>query len=619
MKRSKTLQACLAFVMLILSVFLMTGCGSDETGHWLPSSDSEKQLVSINVTPSAVSVPIGATRQFIATAAYDDGTSADVTATSVWASGSTSVATVNSTSGLATGVTAGTAIITAAFGGKSDTATLTVLSDTVTLSSIVVTPATPSILIGLTQTFVATGHYSDGSSANISTTVAWTSGTPGVATVNGTSGLATGVTDGTSIITASLSGKSGSATLTVLPPSVTISSVVVTPATASIPVGLTQTFVATIFYSDGRSVDVSNNALTVWTSSAPGVATVVSPGVATGVAVGTTTITATVNCGTCESIKAGSATLTVTAARLMRLVVTPDTASVAIGSNRAFVATGYYSDGTSAIITTSVNWSPGSTSIATVVSNTGIATGVAVGSTHIIATSGSVSDYGVLTVTDPTNPLNPSCTGPGPVDMGAAASFGVLVGPAGSATLTNNGLNTTVNGDVGAQSQVTAPALGAGFVNYTGTAPIYMAARTDMLYAISCASARACDYSYGTATDFATIVTLLPGVHCVTGAMSVGSNLVLNTPGLYIFKSTGALTSANTISVTYGSGVNATNTWLFWVPTGAASIGTNNAFIGTIMPDASAAVTLGANTVLIDGRALSYSAVTLNTNTITIP
>jgi hypothetical protein len=37
MKRFKTLQVCLAFTMLILSVFLITGCGSNgQTGHWLP-------------------------------------------------------------------------------------------------------------------------------------------------------------------------------------------------------------------------------------------------------------------------------------------------------------------------------------------------------------------------------------------------------------------------------------------------------------------------------------------------------------------------------------------------------------------------------------------------------
>jgi hypothetical protein len=206
-----------------------------------------------------------------------------------------------------------------------------------------------------------------------------------------------------------------------------------------------------------------------------------------------------------------------------------------------------------------------------------------------------------------------------PVDMGAAANFGVLVGPTGGATLTNNGLATLVNGDVGAASQVTPPALGGGFTNYTGVDAPYVAAKAAMLAAITCASARPCDFNYGAATDFATVIGLAPGVHCVTGGMSVGSNLTLSTPGVYIFRSTGSLSSANTINLALGGTANDSNTSVFWVPSGAAAIGTNNAFLGTIMPDANAATTLGANTTLLPGRAFSNSDVTLSTNTITRP
>jgi len=215
-----------------------------------------------------------------------------------------------------------------------------------------------------------------------------------------------------------------------------------------------------------------------------------------------------------------------------------------------------------------------------------------------------------------------SCLGPGPVDMGLATSFGVLVGPAAGATLTVTN-PTSVAGDVGAASYV--PAIGTPSpstvigTRYTGVDAPFVAAKADMLTAIGCASARACDFSYAAATDFATVVGLAPGVHCVTGAMSVGSNLTISTPGVYIFKSTGNLTSANTINLTLGGTANATNTSIFWVPTGSASIGTNNAFLGTIMPDASAASTLGANTTLLGGRVFSNSAVTLDTNIIAIP
>jgi peptidyl-prolyl cis-trans isomerase A (cyclophilin A) len=87
----------------------------------------------------------------------------------------------------------------------------------VTLSTISVAPPAPTIASGGTQGFVATGNYSDGTNANISSAVAWTSSNNAVATV-ASSGVATGVTGGTAVITATLSGKAGSANLTVSPP-----------------------------------------------------------------------------------------------------------------------------------------------------------------------------------------------------------------------------------------------------------------------------------------------------------------------------------------------------------------------------------------------------------------
>jgi Ice-binding-like len=138
-----------------------------------------------------------------------------------------------------------------------------------------------------------------------------------------------------------------------------------------------------------------------------------------------------------------------------------------------------------------------------------------------------------------------------------------------------------------------------------------------MQTAVDCANARTCDVNYGAAKDFGG-TTLSPGVHCVTGAMSVGSPLTLSTPGVYIFRSTGALTSATTITVALGGTATAANTSIFWVPTGTASIGATNTFLGSIL-DYNAAITLGANTTLNGGRTLSGAAVTLDKNTIAKP
>jgi hypothetical protein len=83
-----------------------------------------------------------------------------------------------------------------------------------TLTSIAVTPKTPSIAAGATQQFTATGTYSGGSTQNITSQVAWTSNTATVAGIN-SAGVANGLCAGSTTISASSSGESNGTTLTV--------------------------------------------------------------------------------------------------------------------------------------------------------------------------------------------------------------------------------------------------------------------------------------------------------------------------------------------------------------------------------------------------------------------
>ena len=85
------------------------------------------------------------------------------------------------------------------------------------LASIAITPGKPTIGQGKTTQLTATGTYSDATTRDLTTQVVWTSLTPTEVTVNAT-GLATGVNFGTATITASLSGISGSAAVTVFHP-----------------------------------------------------------------------------------------------------------------------------------------------------------------------------------------------------------------------------------------------------------------------------------------------------------------------------------------------------------------------------------------------------------------
>jgi Big-like domain-containing protein len=83
-----------------------------------------------------------------------------------------------------------------------------------TLVSIAVTPTNPSIAMGLTQQFTATGTFSDNSTKDITGSVTWSSLTPSVATIIA-GGMATCVGTGSTTIKAVSGSVTGSTTLTV--------------------------------------------------------------------------------------------------------------------------------------------------------------------------------------------------------------------------------------------------------------------------------------------------------------------------------------------------------------------------------------------------------------------
>jgi 6-phosphogluconolactonase (cycloisomerase 2 family) len=174
-------------------------------------------LTGITIAPATASITAGLTQQYTATGTYSDGSQQPITTGLTWIASPVTVATITS-SGLATGVSAGSASIMAVLGTvTSQSAALTVTG--ATLQSISVTPASAFIIAGQTQQYTATGTYSDGSTQPLSTAVAWTSSPTAVATIVA-NGLATGVAQGTATISASDGAvNSGPVTLTVLPAS----------------------------------------------------------------------------------------------------------------------------------------------------------------------------------------------------------------------------------------------------------------------------------------------------------------------------------------------------------------------------------------------------------------
>ncbi|HUI46754.1 MAG TPA: Ig-like domain-containing protein [Nitrospirota bacterium] len=361
-------------------------------------------LASITVTPTNPSIAKGTTQQFMATGTFSDNTTQDLTVDVVWSSSASSIAGISNTAGsmgLVTAAAAGSTTITATSGTLSGSTTLMVKP--ATLVSVAITPTNPSIAMGSTQQFTATGTYSDGSTQNLTTAVTWSSSSSSIAGISNTAGsmgLATPVAAGSTTITATSGTLSGSTTLTVKP--ATLVSVAITPANPTVIIGTTQQLTATGTYSDGSKQNLTTTV--TWSSSSTSVATISnaagSKGLITPVAAGSTTITATSG-----SISA-STTLTVDPATLTSIAVTPLTSALTNGSTQQFKATGTFSNSTTQDLTALATWSSSNTGVATIsnaAGSNGLATAVGAGSAVISAAWGGDSATASLTVTAPTS------------------------------------------------------------------------------------------------------------------------------------------------------------------------------------------------------------------------
>ena len=111
-----------------------------------------------------------------------------------------------------------------------------------TLVSIAVTPTSPSLSQGSSLQFTATGTFSDKSTQNITASAAWTSSNSSVATIGASSGLAKGVSTGSSQVNAAQGGiSSPAATLTVSATAVA-PTITTQPVNQTVTAGQTATF-----------------------------------------------------------------------------------------------------------------------------------------------------------------------------------------------------------------------------------------------------------------------------------------------------------------------------------------------------------------------------------------
>ena len=146
-----------------------------------------------------------------------------------------------------------------------------------TPTTVTLTPTSGVIAVGLSQQFTPTGYYGNGKILPL-TGALWTISRPDVASVS-PSGMVTGRTAGNAELVATINGLTIKAPITVTP--LTVQSITLAPAPATIALGNTLSLSPTITYTDHRTVTLAEGAQapgiddhTQWRSDNESVATV---------------------------------------------------------------------------------------------------------------------------------------------------------------------------------------------------------------------------------------------------------------------------------------------------------------------------------------------------------
>jgi trimeric autotransporter adhesin len=326
-------------------------------------------IVRISVGPPSQTIYQATRLPFTATGLFSDHTTQNITNVSTWNSDDSAVAKIGNT-GVATALGPGTANISATFDGVTGSTPLYVSPATIT--SISVTPVTALLAPATSVNCRATATFSDGSTLVITNYVTWTSSASTVASVS-PFGAVTALSGGIATISAQFGSVSGESTITV--DATPLTSIQISPPTASIAQQTGVQLHAIGTFADGNTQDLTNFAL--WTSSAPSVATI-NEGFASGLESGTATIVALFGG------QAGTADLTVTSAAPASQVVSRFPIHFEQDGFTQSSVLADFSDGTTKDLSPWVTWTSSSADTAAVAA-AGFGTTTGAGTTGVTA------------------------------------------------------------------------------------------------------------------------------------------------------------------------------------------------------------------------------------------
>ena len=240
-------------------------------------------------------------------------------------------------------------------------------------------------------------------------------------------------------------------------------------------------------------------------------------------------------------------------------------------------------------------------------------------------------------------PTGAVCSGAGCIPLGSTATYVILantaitnsptsaitgdlgISPNSSAAITGLALTVNATNDFSTSAQVTgriyAPDYTGGQASSAGTTPAKMtAAQNDKVTAYNAATAvtpASAPPNLNLGAGTVTGQTFIAGTWTWNSNVSLtGDNTISGSAtDVFIFQVNGTLSQSNGTKIILSGGVLPQN--IFWVVTGATTIGTTAQFAGILLDKT--AITLGTSAT-VKGRLQAQTAVTLNgTNTVTIP
>ncbi len=326
MNREESFRFCLGMASDELDPSVST---TAKYGRWvyrmdiiLPGSidddDFYNSVTGLSLDKESVEIEKGKTIQLTAKIMPDDATDQGV----IWSSNKSQIAKVDN-EGLVTGLSVGTAEITATAAGDTDlkkTCTVTVKESNIAVTGISLDKSSITITRGKTKQLTALVLPSDAANKNI----AWSSSDTGIATVDN-NGLVTAKATGTVTITATTEDGSFKAAcaVSVVSKSISASSLELSEKAFTLKVQGSRQLVATITPSNATETDL------LWSSDKPSVATVGPDGLVTAKGEGTATITATTE----DRLMEATCTVTVVNVDIPLTSVTLNKKAIKLGIN----------------------------------------------------------------------------------------------------------------------------------------------------------------------------------------------------------------------------------------------------------------------------------------------